>query len=73
MPSMPNTDKEKKLLLVSIGVIVLTVLAVITFILGVNIFIFYACAILAIALGFYLSFSLSKQQPSAQQKSTKKK
>jgi membrane protein implicated in regulation of membrane protease activity len=55
---MPGKQEEEKLLFVSIGVVFFSVLAVVLFMLNVQI-VFYISALLAIALGFYLSRSLS--------------
>ena len=69
---MPGKQDEAKLLFVAIGVIFFSVLAVVLFILGIQI-LFYLSALLAIGFGFYLSRSLSNAGREEQQKSASKK
>ncbi len=68
---MPGKQEEERLLFISIGVVFFSVLAVILFILNIQI-VFYVSALLAIALGFYLSRSLSNADRDQQQKPGKK-
>ncbi len=65
--SMQDLGKESQLIFVAIGVVVFSVLAVVSFIMGAGQIVFYIFAILAIALGFYLSYTLSKEQPKSDQ------
>ena len=58
---MQDKPDDHKLFLVSIGVVLSSILAVMTFILNISQIAFYLFAILAIALGFYLSRSLSNE------------
>jgi len=64
---MPGKLEEEKLLFVSIGVVFFSVMAVALFMLNIQIA-FYLSALLAIALGFYLSRSLSRADREQQQK-----
>ena len=50
---------EQRLFLVSMGVVLFSILAVIIFILNISQVVFYLFALIAIVLGFYLSRSLS--------------
>ncbi len=58
---MQVPQNEMQLLAVAGGVILFTIIALIVFILGVNILVFYLFAAIAIGLGLYLSFNLSKE------------
>jgi 4-hydroxybenzoate polyprenyltransferase len=71
---MPVTEQEKRLMMVCVGVVFFTILAIIVFLLiPSQQILFYVSAILAIALGFYLAFSLSKEQQPKEQQNRKKK
>ena len=70
---MMGPEQEQQLVIVAVAVVVFTILAIISFLAGLNSIIFYVFAILAIALGFYLSFTLSKERPTEQQANKKKK
>ena len=63
---MPGKQEEERLLFVSIGVVFFSVLAVVLFMLNIQIA-FYISALLAIVLGFYLSRSLSSADTTGQQ------
>ena len=68
---MTGKQEEEKLLFISMGVVFFSILAVILFILNIQI-VFYISALLAIALGFYLSRSLSNAGKEQQQRPGKK-
>ncbi len=56
---MPDKNEEMKLLAVAIGVVFFSILAIVLFLVNVQVA-FYASAVIAIVLGFYLSRTLSK-------------
>jgi 4-hydroxybenzoate polyprenyltransferase len=70
---MQVADNEKQFVLVAVGVVLFTILAIAVFLLSVNIIIFYICAVIAVGLGFYLSYNLSQMKPQYQQDNKKKK
>ncbi len=70
---MLSPEQEKQLILVAVGVVVCTVLAIIVFIINAGAILFYLFAIIAIILGFYLSYNLSREQPRTEQQNKKKK
>jgi len=55
----------------AVGIVVLSIVAIITFILNVLI-VFYVCAIIAIVLGFYLSRTLASAEKMQKQDQPKK-
>jgi len=57
---MEPTYDEKHLFYLAITVIVLTILAIIVFIYSGGSYIFYAVALITIAIGFYMSYYGSK-------------
>jgi membrane protein implicated in regulation of membrane protease activity len=64
---LANAD-EKQLLFVSVGVVVLSIAAFAVFLSGISQVAFYAIAVLALILGFYLSYNLSRQAKDTDQK-----
>lgn len=71
---MPSQDQEKQLIMVAVGVVFFSIVAVAAFILGAGSVIFYICAVIAIALGFYLSYTLSQEgRETTNQQSRRKK
>lgn len=70
---MPNQGQEKQLLLVSIGVPAFAILAIVALLMHLSSIIFYLCAIIAIGLGLYLAFSLSKDSSGSEAIQSKKR
>ncbi|MGC8662211.1 MAG: hypothetical protein ACP5RT_00270 [Candidatus Micrarchaeia archaeon] len=66
-----NTNKEKNSVYLSLGVIILIVIAIATFVFAGGGYLFYAIAIVAIIIGFYMSYYISK--PEKQIRKTKSK
>jgi positive regulator of sigma E activity len=65
---MQISEKEKKELMLACAVVVLSIIAIASAALfGFSNIIFYVSAILAIALGFFMSYSLTKEGSGAQQ------
>ncbi len=70
MPGKP--EEERKLLFVSMGVVLFSVLAIVLFLMGITL-LFYISALLAVALGFYLSRSLSNSAKDEPQRPVSRK
>lgn len=70
---MMDSDKDKTLVFVSLGVVLFSIITIITFILQANPIIFYACAIICAGLFFYLALNLSKEDQTSQMKKSKPK
>lgn len=69
-----ENQHEMRAFTFSLGVVVLSVLAVIAFVFfGGSTLLFYLFAVLAIALGFYMAWHISKTPTQAETKSTKKR
>lgn len=63
---------EKQMIFAAIGVVVFSIAAFVVFIINISQLLFYVVAAIALILGFYLSYNLSRtgtQQP--QQKATR--
>lgn len=70
---MPNPDQEKQLIMVSLGVVLFSIVAIIVFIIGASQILFYLFALIAIGLGFYLSYTLSQEGKQKDQPNRSKK
>lgn len=58
---MPVNADEKQLITVSIGVVAFSIAAFVVLLSGINQAVFYVIAVIALLLGFYLSYNLSRQ------------
>jgi len=70
---MEPTYDEKHLFYLATAVIVLTILAIIVFIYSGGSYIFYAVALITIAIGFYMSYYGSKINTAATKPKQKQK
>ncbi len=70
---MPNQGQEKQLLLVSMGVPAFAILAIVALLMHLSSIIFYLCAVIAIGLGLYLAFNLSKDSTSGSEATQSRK
>ncbi len=68
-----ENEHEKQAFMFSVGVIGLSVIAVLAFVFSGGSIFFYIFAILAVALGLYMSYHLSKTPESTNQKPEKKR
>lgn len=64
--------QERTLMLLSVGVVLCSILAVIIFVVGASQILFYIVAVIALALGFYLSYSLRQENEQKQSTGRKK-
>ena len=60
-----NDESEKRLFMMCIAVVLLTVVAFSVFALGINIVVFYMVIIVAIVFGFYTAYHISKHETAA--------
>lgn len=57
---MQMDDPETKQLMLALGVVVLSVIGILAFAFGASAIIFYGAVIVAIILGFYLTYNISR-------------
>lgn len=69
---MDLSYKERNSLYLSIGYIILALIAIITFIFSGGSYIFYTVAIIAIAIGFYMSYYISRPEEAKLKKAKKR-
>lgn len=66
-------DSEKRLFMMCIAVVVLTVAAVSVFALKISIIVFYLIIVIAVVFGFYTAYHISKHESAALESETVKK
>ncbi|MDE1860322.1 MAG: hypothetical protein KGH72_01245 [Candidatus Micrarchaeota archaeon] len=64
---MQAESTESRLFMLALAVVVASIVAILSFALGLPGIVFYGAAIIAIGLGFYMSYTLSREQRPAEE------